>query len=441
MTDTPILVIGSTGKTGRPIVQRLETLGQTVRHGSRSSSTPFDWADPTTWKPALEGVERVYVTFYPDLAVPGADRAIESLIELAAQAGVQRMVLLSGRGEPAAQACERILHDSAVPHTTVVRAAWFMQNFHEGPFAALVNSGDLTLPAAPDSVEPFVDVRDIAEVAVAALTGDGHSGKTYEVTGPRLVTWSEVAGELSRATGRTIRFTQIPADAFRAALTDEAGPEYAALVTELFEILMDGRNAHLSSGVQEALGRPATDFRDYADTIAATGAWKEGRSTMNQLVVYLVLTSAVSTALVGGILFAFSAFIMRALEQQPAANAVAAMQAINTTVFTPWVMIPYIGTAPLLIAITALLWTGTADSSPNHRLLVTIACVLYVVGCILVTGTRNVPMNEHLDTLAANSDEAAAYWPEYVLYWTRWNHLRSAACLLASGLLVWSMRS
>ena len=98
MTNT-ILVIGGTGKTGRKVVDRLQKRKEQVRIGSRSAEIPFDWEEPDTWAPALKGIDKVYITFQPDLAVPGALKAIEVLVKTARQAGVKKLVLLSGKGE------------------------------------------------------------------------------------------------------------------------------------------------------------------------------------------------------------------------------------------------------------------------------------------------------------------------------------------------------
>ena len=263
MTASPLLVLGSTGKTGRRIVSRLETLGQTVRHGSRRAPIPFDWHDRSTWAAALDGVTTVYVSYSPDLSVPGAVDTIEALTRLAAESGVRRLVLLTGRGDAAAERCERIVLDSAVPETTVVRAAWFMQNFTEGDFAAQVEGGEIALPVPADAVEPFVDVDDIADVAVAALTEPGHAGRIYALTGPRLMSWTEVAAELSTASGRTVRFVEVPREAFHAAVAAEAGEAFADLLTHLSELLADGRGARLETGVQDALGRAPRDFGEF----------------------------------------------------------------------------------------------------------------------------------------------------------------------------------
>lgn len=267
------LVLGGTGKTGRRVAERLQALGISTRIASRSGTPTFDWNDRSTWEATLDGVTAAYITYAPDLAIPGATEAIQAFVEQAVAMGAQRLVLLSGRGEEEAQHCERIVQASGA-EWTVVRASWFNQNFSEGEFLGMVLEGTITLPAA-DVPEPFVDVNDIADVAVAALTEDGHNGEIYEVTGPRMLTFSEVAKEISLAAGREVRFAQIPKEAFAAGITESGAPqEIAWLLNYLFDTVLDGRNAYLCDGVRRALGREPTDFADYANRVAASGLWK-----------------------------------------------------------------------------------------------------------------------------------------------------------------------
>jgi len=274
-TGRTTLVIGGSGKTGRRIVQKLEARGVPTRAVSRSTRPSFDWNDPATWDAALEGVKAAYISYSPDLAVPGATDAISEFVNRAVAHGVERLVLLSGRGEEEAQACERIVQASNI-EWTVVRASWFMQNFSEGEFLDMVLSGAITLPAA-DVPEPFIDANDIADVAVAALTEEGHEYEIYEVTGPRLMTFTELAGEISKAAGRDVRFVRIPKDAFAGAIAESGVPgEVAWLLNYLFETVLDGRNAYLGDGVQRALGREPADFADFARRIAARGTWHAG---------------------------------------------------------------------------------------------------------------------------------------------------------------------
>ena len=267
------LVLGATGKTGRRILERLQARGVAVRAGSRSATPSFDWHNERGWDACLQDVEAVYINYAPDLAVPGATDAIRAFVNKAKQTGVKRLVILSGRGEIEAQACERIVQESGIDWI-VVRASWFNQNFSEGAFIDMVLAGQIALPAG-DVSEPFVDVDDIADVAVAALAENGHAGEVYEVTGPRLMTFNDIAAELSRATGREIAYTPIEHDAFVAGVRSSGAPdEVVWMMDYLFSTVLDGRNAYLTDGVQRALGHAPKDFADYARETAAAGIWR-----------------------------------------------------------------------------------------------------------------------------------------------------------------------
>ncbi|MFJ3964850.1 NAD(P)H-binding protein [Streptomyces sp. NPDC090036] len=262
------LVIGGHGKTGRRVAEKLSAQGRQVRIGSRSGQPAFDWHEPATWAPALEGVDRVYVTYYPDLAFPGAAEQVAEFSKVAVAAGARRLVLLSGRGEEAAEVSENNLKASGADWT-IVRSSWFNQNFNESFFLEPVLAGEIALPTG-DAVEAFVDADDIADVVVAALTDDKHIGKTYELSGPRLLSYSDVAAELTKATGRDIKYISVTNEEYRAVLRENNLPEEFA---DLFTMILDGRNAHLVHGVEEALGRKPKDFADFAREAAATGVW------------------------------------------------------------------------------------------------------------------------------------------------------------------------
>jgi uncharacterized protein YbjT (DUF2867 family) len=267
------LVLGGTGKTGRRVVQRLTGLGLPVRIGSRSSKPGFDWYNKETWKEALHGIRQVYITFQPDLAVPGSVEAIQAFVNAAAKSGVKKLVLLSGRGEPEAQLCEQIVIDSGMDWT-VVRASWFNQNFNEGYLLESVQAGYVALPVG-NVGEPFIDADDIADVVVAALTDDSHNGKIYEVTGPRLLTFKQAISEIADASGREIVFQEVSMEEYTAMLTTyEVPQDVIDFLSYLFEEVLDGRNASISHGIEEALGRKPTDFSAFAKLAAATGAWE-----------------------------------------------------------------------------------------------------------------------------------------------------------------------
>jgi uncharacterized protein YbjT (DUF2867 family) len=270
------LVVGGTGKTGRRVVDRLRAEGRSVRVGSRSGAPPFDWEDRATWSPAVAGATGAYVSYFPDLAVPGAAEAVAEVARLAAEAGVQRLVLLSGRGEEEAQRAERLVRD-AFPAATMVRCSWFAQKFTESYLLEPMLAGEVALPAG-EVPEPFVDADDIADVATAALTQDGHAGETYELTGPRALTFAQAVEEIAACSGRQIAFVEVPMEAYAAAARAEGVPaDVVDLLTYLFGAVLDGRNVAVADGVQRALARPPRDFADFAREAAATGIWNGAR--------------------------------------------------------------------------------------------------------------------------------------------------------------------
>ena len=271
MKKQEILVIGATGKTGRRVVSRLEARGLPVRRGSRNSVTPFDWEAPETWAPALRGARAAYVTYFPDLAFPGAVEKLESLCETARDVDIEHLVLLSGRGEHHARLGEEVVRNFGVDFT-IVRAAWFAQNFSEGYLHDPILASVLPMPGG-DVAEPIIDIDDIADVAVAALTEDGHKGELYEVTGPRLMSFADMSAVLSQATGREIRHIPISFEEFHANIAEAGGSFVADVFTAIARETLDGRNAHTTDGVMRALGRAPRDFADFARAAARTGTW------------------------------------------------------------------------------------------------------------------------------------------------------------------------
>jgi uncharacterized protein YbjT (DUF2867 family) len=249
--------------------------GRPTRVSSRSVEPPFDWEDRATWTPALRGVESVYVS-YQDLAVPGAVAAVRSFADLAVEVGVRRLVVLSGRGEEEAQHAERVVQEAGA-EWTVVRCAWFSQNFSEGYLLEPILSGEVALPAG-DVPEPFVDSEDITDVAVAALTEEGQAGQVYELTGPRLLTFEEAVGEIAKAAGRQIRFVPVSVEEYASMLTEQDVPDkFVSFLTHLFGEVLDGRSTHLTDGVRRALGQEPRYFAEYVRAAAATGVWDGGR--------------------------------------------------------------------------------------------------------------------------------------------------------------------
>lgn len=263
-----ILVVGGTGKTGRRVAEGLEARGVGHRPVSRRSEIRFDWFDEATWGPALEGATAAYVV-PPALTLDDAE--VAAFVPRAVAAGVRRFVYLSARGIAAEDGRERAVRESGVDWT-VLRPTWFAHNFSEDFFLPQVLAGEVVLPGHGDGAHPFVDARDIAEVAVAALTQDGHASVTYELSGPEALPFSSVLERVGEASGRTLRLVDVPAAAFAAMLVESGlAPDYAEVLTESLTAIRGGRDAHLSDGVPTVLGRDARSFGDYV--ARASGAW------------------------------------------------------------------------------------------------------------------------------------------------------------------------
>ncbi|MEV0439033.1 NAD(P)H-binding protein [Streptomyces spectabilis] len=282
MTTTPrttndlILVLGATGKTGRRIVPRLRAAGHAVRAASRSGETYFDWNERSIWPTVLDGVSALY------LVAPEEPEPVADFVAQAEAAGVRRFVVLSGRGiEVSGESflagmarADRVVREADVDWT-VIRANNFAQNFDEDFAHAPLLAGRLALPVG-DVAEPFVDVEDIADVAVALLTEEGHSGRVYDLSGPRALTYAEAVAEIAAASGRPMRFEAVTAEQFLAELRAAEVPEpLARELNAVFTFTAEGHLSPLATGVRDVLGREPRDFTEYVKAAAARGAWSE----------------------------------------------------------------------------------------------------------------------------------------------------------------------
>jgi uncharacterized protein YbjT (DUF2867 family) len=270
-----ILVIGGTGKTGRRVSENLLQSGHNVRIVGRKSNPAFDWENPQTYDDALKDINRAYIVYYPDLAVPGSRDAISTLTEKALKAGLDKVVLLSGKGETEAEACEEIVSHSGLNYT-LVRASWFNQNFSEGAFLEFILNGTVALPM-PEAKIPFVDADDIAEVAAKVLLDDSYNGETVTVTGPRKMTFREAVETMAAGIGKEIHYQPISIEEFKDGMKAAGLPDsYVWLFGYLFEeVLGNADNQEVSHDVQKVLGREATDFKDYVAKTLTTGVWNQ----------------------------------------------------------------------------------------------------------------------------------------------------------------------
>ncbi|GAA0450199.1 NAD(P)H-binding protein [Streptomyces sp. NPDC046215] len=274
MSET-FLVLGGTGKTGRRVVARLQEAGHEVRAAARGGATRFDWQDESTWTAALTGARAVYVI--PPTLPSQARQVVPQFVKRAVSAGVRRLVLLSARGIDAAGDEKLLTSERAVQESgaewTIVRPTWFAQNFSEAFFLPQILEGVLAVPAG-DGKEPFVDAEDIADVVAAALTGSGHNGKIYELSGPEALSFAEAAARIGAAAGREIRFIDLEGEAFvQGSVAAGVPEEHAGILLGLFTAIRNGWDAHLSTGVQDALGREPRDFDTYVRGSAETGVW------------------------------------------------------------------------------------------------------------------------------------------------------------------------
>jgi uncharacterized protein YbjT (DUF2867 family) len=283
MSMTEVLVLAGTGKTGRRVAAQLAAAGHGARAAARRPArdapegvTPmrFDWDDPATHDAALRGAEALYL-------VPPALRLdhpplVRALLGRARAAGVRRVVLLSARGverapeEAALRAAELAVAASGLDWT-VLRPTWFAQNFTED-FLRPGEDGVVAVPAG-EGATPFVDCEDVAAVAVAALTEDGHAGEAYELTGPEALTWRRAVELLGAALGRELRYVDAdPAEWERGVVAAGLPAAYAAGLGALFAAIRAGAEAGTGDGVPRALGREATALEAVLAREAAVAA-------------------------------------------------------------------------------------------------------------------------------------------------------------------------
>jgi len=277
MSTDNTLVLGATGKTGRRVAARLRLAGTPVRTASRSSQVRFDWTEPDTWDAALRGITAAY------LIAPGLVGPAHDFVAAAEAAGVRRLVLLSGRGADTwgdspfgrdMRSAEDAVRGGTL-EWTILRASNFQQNFDEDVFHEPLLAGELALPAG-DVPEPFVDVEDVAAVAAAVLTRPGdHAGQTYELTGPRGLTFGEAVDQISRASGLPITYKQVSTAEYVAAAVEQGlNEQEARSVADMFELMAGGLIAATTDDVAAVLGRQPRSFEDYVVRTAATGAWQ-----------------------------------------------------------------------------------------------------------------------------------------------------------------------
>lgn len=272
-----ILITNARGKTGRRVANTLKASKHRIREGSSQTVPPFSLGAPETWAAALEDVSAVYLV--PAAGEHPVDaKQIDAFVQQATSSGVERVVLLSARGEgeggeePTMRQIEHAVRAQA-KHWTILRPAWFAQNFTEGMFAAAVDAGALRLPAGCGK-EAFVDLDDVAEVAALALTTDAHDEATYVLTGPATLSFAEAAEEITARTRATVTYQAVSADELaseHAALGVPA--EATQLLVQLLRPISEGKSDRISADIESVLGRPARSFARFVERAVQHGVW------------------------------------------------------------------------------------------------------------------------------------------------------------------------
>jgi uncharacterized protein YbjT (DUF2867 family) len=267
-----ILVMGARGKTGRELVAALRRhRGLMVRAAGRNTTTlklpdvtvaRFDWQEPSTWSEAVAGIDCVYLV-KPKTADPAA--TVATFLERAT--GIERLVLLSEidagtRDETADERrVERVIEASAIAWT-ILRPNWFMQNFAEPSFylEAIRDSGEIKVPTNGQPTS-FVDTRDIADVAAAALLKSGHGGRVYTLTGPEALTWKDALAEIGKAAGHPVRYLDPDLDDYLSALAAKGTPNNTIdYYRRIYDAIGKGRTAVLSRDIERVTGHPPRSF-------------------------------------------------------------------------------------------------------------------------------------------------------------------------------------
>jgi uncharacterized protein YbjT (DUF2867 family) len=274
------LVLGGTGKTGTRVARRLTGLGLPVRTAARhGGDVRFDWDDPATHRNALEGADRVYL-IAPVMRTRFAPQ-VSTFLDLAEAVGVRHVTYLSAYGvevappEVALRAVELDLMGRTALTHSIVRPAWFMQNFSE---TFLMPVDDAIVVPTGSGGEAFVDAGDIAAVAAATLAEpEGHAGAEYAPTGPDILTVSEAADIIGSVTGRPVRHVDTDRLAWVETVVSAGVPaEYGEMLQMLTETVASGHGSRPNDDIEKVIGAPPGNFTDFAKRTAA--AWSRDRT-------------------------------------------------------------------------------------------------------------------------------------------------------------------
>jgi uncharacterized protein YbjT (DUF2867 family) len=271
-------VLGATGKTGSRVASRLASHGLPVRTAARSGAdVRFDWDEAGSYAPALSGVDRVYL-IGPVMRTDFASQ-VAAFLDLSEAAGVQHVTYLSAYGielappEGGMRSVELDLLDRQSLTHSILRPAWFMQNFSETFLKPI--DGAIVVPTG-DGAEAFIDAEDIAAVAAVTLADpDAHASAAYCLTGPEALTVAEAAAILNGVSGQAIAHIDPDRDAWVAGAVASGVPaDYGAVLRTLTETIAAGHGSRPNDDVQTVTGAAPASFAEFARRTAA--AWSTG---------------------------------------------------------------------------------------------------------------------------------------------------------------------
>lgn len=278
-----ILVVGATGTNGREVATRVAQAGKQVRalvrNPAKAADLRFpniefvqgDLDDQSSLDRALEGVQRAFIVTPVE---ERSSRWFGSFFEAAKRAGTPHVVKFSamGAGDPDSELLRRhgetdqLLRDSGIPYTILQPNSFYQNMFLSAE--TIKDQGAFYLPMK-NGMQSLVDVRDIAAVAVEVLTGAGHEGQTYRITGPKSLSYYDIAGVLSRVLGKPVKYVDVPPEAAKdAMLRAGMSPWSATAVMELFGVFASGRYADTTDTVARITGRPPITFEQFARDFA-----------------------------------------------------------------------------------------------------------------------------------------------------------------------------
>ena len=275
-----ILVLGASGTVGRPLVKGLIARGEAVKAASRlgqpvegAQGTPFDFGKPQTYDAALDGVNRAYVL------MPDGYLNVQALLLPFTQAAASRKVKVVFQSVIGVDADDAIpyrqveiaLENAGTPYV-ILRPNWFSDNFHTFWKQGL-DHGQIALPAAEGKTS-FIDARDIADSAIAALTSSAFDGKAFNLNGPEALTYAEAAQILSEVVSKPLRYTATSDEAFIEMLKSGGVPaDYAAFMASIFYPVRAGWTGAVTEDVATLTGKRPRTLKAYAqDNVAALTA-------------------------------------------------------------------------------------------------------------------------------------------------------------------------